>query len=64
MKISEVAQLVRRSVRSSSYKNMQLVVRKISEVVQLGNEILVRHSQSCSQIIELRVRAINRGEKL
>ena len=43
---------------------MQLVVRKISEVVQLGNEILVRHSQSCSQIIELRVRAINRGEKL
>ena len=43
---------------------MQLVVVKISEVVQLGTEILVRCSQSCSQISELRVRAISRSNDL
>ena len=46
----------------TSYENMQLVVVKISEAVQLGIEILVRRSQSYSQIIELRVRAVSGGE--
>ena len=34
----------------------------ISEGVQLGIEILIRRSQSCSQIIEPRVRAFSGGE--
>ena len=64
VKISEVVQLVRRSFRSSSYKFVQLMVVKISKAVQLGTEILVRCSQSCSQISELRVRAISRSNDL